>query len=81
MPIEEWIGSLRALEAALARPSESVQSKNDIANLVRYFAHMAEMLLGWEKNPVKRDENLAIIQGWKRDAAELRDLLSQGGAK
>lgn len=81
MPVEQWIDALKDLERRLnasqdPQDNAKVRCSADLNNLVKYFKHMQDLLLGWEKDPKKLEEHMKILKGWEADAAELRDILA-----
>jgi len=78
MPVEQWIDALKDLDQRLnaSDGKAKVQCSADLNNLVKYFRHMQDLLAGWEKDPKKLEENMAILKGWEAETAELRDILS-----
>ena len=74
MNVERWLDSLERLEIGLADggPIE-VPPLNDLAG---YYAHLADLAKGYEKDPDKLKENLALIHEWQNDTISLSDILS-----
>jgi hypothetical protein len=73
MSAEEWLDTLAGLKTSL-------QGKGDISlpplsKLSGYYNHLAELAKGYEKDPVKLEENLKHIYGWRDEVDELENLL------
>ena len=73
MPVEEWLDALAQIEVSLE--SDGGVAKPPLKNLAEYYNHLAELVKGYEKNPVKLEENLRNVYGWRDEAAELDKLL------
>jgi hypothetical protein len=43
--------------------------------LAGYYAHLGDLARGYEKDPLKLEENLRFIQSWQADVEELEKLL------
>ena len=75
MPVEEWLESLRQLEVNLQR---GVVSPPPLAKLAGYYEHLADLAKGYEKNPVKLQENLRHVYRWRDEVNELEQMLKHG---
>ncbi len=72
-PVEEWLGSLETFENELQ--AGGYGSKPPLERLAAYYNHLAELAKGYEKDPVKLEENLQTVYGWKNEVEELRKML------
>jgi hypothetical protein len=72
MPVEEWLEVLRQLADNLQR---GVISHPPLEKLAGYYEHLAEMAKGYEKDPVKLEENLRHVYRWRDEVKELQDAL------
>jgi hypothetical protein len=79
MTAEEWLEILDRLEqAAATRSGDSlVAIRAPLGGLASYHAYMHEMAKGYIKDPVQREQQLAILLGWQVDAEELGKLLKK----
>jgi NAD(P)-dependent dehydrogenase (short-subunit alcohol dehydrogenase family) len=75
MPVEEWLATLRQLEENLER---GIVSHPALEKLAGYYEHLAELAKGYEKNPVKLEENLREVYHWRDEVNELEKMLKQG---
>ena len=75
MPVDEWLDTLEQLEESL-RSSGSV-TRPPLINLARYYDHLAELAKGYEKDPLKLEENLRHVYGWRDEVEQLEKLLGQ----
>ena len=74
MPVEAWLDALEGLEDVLRQTQDSVP-RLPLDKLAGYYAHLGDLARGYEKNPVKLEENLRFIQSWQADVEELEKLL------
>jgi hypothetical protein len=72
MPVEEWLETLRQLEEGLQR---GVISHPPLAKLAGYYNHLADLAKGYEKDPLKLEENLQHVCGWRDEVNELEKML------
>jgi hypothetical protein len=65
MPAECWLETLREVEKALVRRSQSLITKLNppISQLVSYYQLVRDLARGYEKDPAKLEEHLQIVQG------------------
>ncbi|HEX5942202.1 MAG TPA: SDR family NAD(P)-dependent oxidoreductase [Anaerolineales bacterium] len=75
MPVEEWLATLRQLEENLQR---GIVSYPPLEKLAEYYEHLAELAKGYEKNPVKLEENLRHVYRWRDEVNELEKMLKHG---
>jgi NAD(P)-dependent dehydrogenase (short-subunit alcohol dehydrogenase family) len=73
MPVEEWLERLARLEENL-RGGEAV-SPPPLEKLAGYYNHLAELAKGYEKDPVKLQENLSHVYGWRDEVAQLEKMI------
>jgi hypothetical protein len=76
MPVEAWLDALAGLENNLLdqNPPLPVPSL-PLNKLAGYYAHLGDLARGYEKDPLKLEENLRHIQSWQADVEELEKLL------
>jgi hypothetical protein len=78
MPVADWLGALDEMAAA----AESEDSARLLAvrapldSLAGYYAYLYGMAEGYLRDPDEREEQLAIVAGWKTDVERLHALLS-----
>jgi short-subunit dehydrogenase involved in D-alanine esterification of teichoic acids len=72
MPVEEWLETLRQLEANLQR---GVAAHPPLDKLAGYYEHLAELAKGFEKDPAKLEENLQHVYRWRDEVNELEKAL------
>ena len=73
MPVEEWLDKLTSLEENL-RGDEAV-SPLPLEKLAGYYNHLAELAKGYEKDPVKLQENLLHVYGWRDEVEQLEKMI------
>lgn len=72
MPVEEWLETLRQLEENLQR---GMTSHPPLEKLAGYYNHLAELAKGYEKDPVKLDENLRHVYRWRDEVTALEKII------
>jgi NAD(P)-dependent dehydrogenase (short-subunit alcohol dehydrogenase family) len=72
MPVEEWLETLRQLGENLQR---GVVSRPPLEKLAGYYEHLAELAKGYEKDPLKLEENLRHVYRWHDEVKELEKML------
>jgi hypothetical protein len=72
MPVEEWLNTLQGLEEDLKR---GVVSHPPLERLAEYYDHLAELAKGYEKDPVKLEDNLRHVYGWKDEVEKLEKMI------
>lgn len=78
MTVEQWLDSLRKLEAALATGTGRVTSLEIPLQLLdQYYGHLKELASSYEKNREKLSEHLIIISNWQEDVSALRKLIGR----
>jgi acyl-CoA reductase-like NAD-dependent aldehyde dehydrogenase len=65
VPPERCLESLAALEVDPA--GRGRQEQVMCVRLARFYAHMGELAAGYVKDPTQREEQLAIVAGWKAE--------------
>jgi NAD(P)-dependent dehydrogenase (short-subunit alcohol dehydrogenase family) len=78
MPVEEWLETLRHLEESL--PGGTMPSA-PLEKLAGYYEHLAELAKGYEKDPVKLEENLRHVYAWRDEVKALAGILENGHTK
>jgi NAD(P)-dependent dehydrogenase (short-subunit alcohol dehydrogenase family) len=78
--IDEWLRSLESLEQAIeSRDLHTIlRQPASPLKLADYYAHMQEMLAGYEKDPEKLAENTATLKSWEEETRRLGELLAGG---
>jgi NAD(P)-dependent dehydrogenase (short-subunit alcohol dehydrogenase family) len=79
MTVEAWLATLDRLEqAAASHSSEALAAVNaPMKALADYHGFMYETGKGFIKDPLEREKNLVIVQGWQADAEELSRVLKK----
>jgi hypothetical protein len=72
MPVEEWLLTLERLEKSLH--GEGVITPPPLEKLAAYYEHLAELAKGYERNPVKLEENLRHVYGWRDEVEQLAEM-------
>jgi NAD(P)-dependent dehydrogenase (short-subunit alcohol dehydrogenase family) len=72
MPVEVWLEKLRQLEVDLQR---GMNSHPPLEKLAGYYNHLAELAKGYEKDPVKLDENLRHVYRWRDEVTALEKII------
>ena len=75
MSVERWLELLEHFEQKLAQ-TETTGSINEVPpleQLMAFYAHLADLAAGYEKDPQKRAQNVKMIEGWR---AEVKNLIS-----
>jgi NAD(P)-dependent dehydrogenase (short-subunit alcohol dehydrogenase family) len=75
MPAEEWLDTLARLE-------DNLQSGGNISHLpleklAGYYNHLAELAKGYEKDPVKLQENLGHVYSWRDEVEKLIEMIGE----
>ncbi len=73
MPVEEWLEALKQLEACLQEGDPVTPPP--LAKLAGYYNHLAELAKGYEKDPIKLQDSLRHVYGWKEEVERLEKLL------
>lgn len=76
MSTDEMLTSLKNVGSGLESPSTSRSSVETLKKLALYYSHQQDQLKGFEKDPKKLEENLAIIDGWIREVTLLIESLA-----
>jgi len=76
MSIDEMLGALKNVGSNLKNQTATGASVETLKKLAGYYEHQQEQLKGFEKDPKKLQENLAIMDGWLRDIRALIVTLS-----
>jgi NAD(P)-dependent dehydrogenase (short-subunit alcohol dehydrogenase family) len=70
---EEWLDALSTLLKGLSSDEKIVVLP--LEKLAGYYDHLAELAKGYEKNPVKLEENLRYVYNWRDEVIELERLM------
>lgn len=73
MPAQEWLDVLRQLQDDL---EHGILSHPPLEKLARYYEHLAELAKGYEKDPLKLQDNLRIVYGWRDEVVELAETIT-----
>ncbi len=73
MPVEEWLSALERLERDLQ--GEGAIPAPPLGKLAGYYAHLAELAQGYEKDAAKLEENLRHVHGWRDEVEQLARLI------
>jgi hypothetical protein len=73
MPVEEWLLSLERLKGELA--GDGPFTPPPLEKLAGYYEHLANLAKGYEKDPVKLEENLRHVYGWRDEVLVLIEML------
>jgi NAD(P)-dependent dehydrogenase (short-subunit alcohol dehydrogenase family) len=76
MSIDEMLTTLKNFGENL-KSQTSTPSVEPLKQLSAYYAHQQDQLKGFEKDPKKLNENLAIIDGWINDIEALMQALAR----
>jgi len=76
MSIDEMLTTLKSFGENL-KSQTSTPSVEPLKQLSAYYAHQQDQLKGFEKDPKKLNENLAIIDGWINDIEALMQALAR----
>jgi len=76
MSIDEMRETLKMLGEKLKNNAPTLSSIETLNLLAGYYQHQQDQLKGFEKDPKKLQEDLAIINGWIRDAKALMAALT-----
>ena len=70
------LDALEGLEDNLSNQTPPLSTPSlPLEKLAGYYAHLADLARGYEKDPLKLEENLRHIQAWQADVEELEKLL------
>ena len=75
MSIDEMLTTLKSFGESL-KSQTSTASVEPLKQLSAYYAHQQDQLRGFEKDPKKLNENLAIIDDWIQDIKALTQALA-----
>jgi NAD(P)-dependent dehydrogenase (short-subunit alcohol dehydrogenase family) len=77
-PAEQWLELLGRLELLASAGNAQGVAELDVPMdaLARYYHQLAEMAKGYVKDPVQREEQVAIVQGWQKDCLDLDQILN-----
>jgi hypothetical protein len=75
MSIDEMSSTLKLLGEKLKNKTSVSTSIESIKSLSGYYEHQQEQLKGFEKDPKKLQENLAIMDSWINSIKSLLNIL------
>lgn len=77
MPADRWVAGLRELAERLGAGGFTGLASKEISprKLADYFTHWYDMAKGYIKDPVQREEQLAVVNSWVEKAEELDGLV------
>jgi NAD(P)-dependent dehydrogenase (short-subunit alcohol dehydrogenase family) len=77
MSVGDWVRTLDELEEALLQRDTVAVSRIDapLDRLAAYYGHLHKMAKGYVQDPAQRDEQLHVVEGWRRDVEQLESLL------
>jgi len=76
LSIDEMLSAIKNVGNNLHNQFKLTASVETLKKIETYYKHQQEQLKGFEKDPNKLKENLAIIDGWTREIEELVNALS-----
>jgi hypothetical protein len=71
---QQWLDALAGLGKALQGDGDIV--KPPMEKLAAYYAHLAELAKGYEKNPAKLEDGLKHVYGWRDEVVMLEKSLN-----
>jgi len=74
-PVEQWLEILARLEGCAGTGEGLADVHAPLDRLASFYDHLGELAKGYIKDPAQREENLAIVAGWRDDALQLFRLL------
>jgi len=80
MPVEQWLEELTRLHTLLelGKLPEARKLGLPLAKLSGYYAHLAELAKGYERDPAKLQENLRHVYKWQAEVDALQEALEPG---
>jgi NAD(P)-dependent dehydrogenase (short-subunit alcohol dehydrogenase family) len=76
MPVEAWLDALAGLENNLSDQNPPLPIPSlPLNKLAGYYAHLGDLARGYEKDPLKLEENLRHVRAWQAEVEELEKLL------
>jgi NAD(P)-dependent dehydrogenase (short-subunit alcohol dehydrogenase family) len=81
MPVERWVEALDRFigELGSAGPSAGAVDAPPLAKLSTFYGHMADLARGYVKDPSTREEQVAIVTGWRSEVDALIAALREPG--
>jgi NAD(P)-dependent dehydrogenase (short-subunit alcohol dehydrogenase family) len=78
MSVEQWLETLERLKAGLeAQDLATVISMHvPCGSLADYYGYLLDMAAGYIKDPLQREEQLAVVRGWQQDVEQLDAMLN-----
>lgn len=80
LPVEKWLELLGKLEHLLEEGGEDAAIaplQLPVDKLVRFYENMEQLARGYIKDPAELEKNLAVVRGWREEAAALAELLGK----
>jgi NAD(P)-dependent dehydrogenase (short-subunit alcohol dehydrogenase family) len=79
MSAGDWLSALDKMEQLLrAQDATGLGAQRaPLAGLAGYYAYLHDMAKGYVKDPVEREQQLAIVKGWQQDVERLATLLGK----
>ena len=74
-PVEQWLDMLARLEGCAQTGEGLGDIHAPLDRLASFYGHLGELAKGYIKDPAQREENLAIVAGWRDDALQLYRVL------
>ncbi len=75
-PVEEWLSALQQLEAGL-QAGALPALRPPLDKLAGYYAHLADLARGYEKNAARLEDYLRHIHAWQTEVESLQTLLER----
>jgi hypothetical protein len=78
MSVEQWLETIERLKAGLeAQDLATVISMHvPCGSLADYYGYLLDMAAGYIKDPLQREEQLAVVRGWQQDVEQLDAMLN-----
>jgi len=73
MSADEWLSTLDELATTLKKGGDI--NIPPLEKLAKYYDHLAELAKGYEKDPLKLQENLVHVYSWRDEVVKLEELL------
>ena len=75
MSTDEMLNTMKALGDKIKTDSSTAEFLEPLKKLGGYYGHQQEQLKGFEKDPIKLQQNLKVIDGWLLDVKQLAQAL------
>jgi NAD(P)-dependent dehydrogenase (short-subunit alcohol dehydrogenase family) len=80
MPVEEWLAALQGLEDGLRAGGPLPAPRPPLEKLAGYYAHLADLARGYEKDAARLADNLKHIHAWQAEVEALQQALQSPGS-